>query len=422
MSAEIICVGTELLLGEILNGNARFLAGELADLGIPHYIQTVVGDNIPRIHEVLTQAIARSQIILFTGGLGPTPDDLTTEAIASFFDTQLTERAEVIEDITTKFAKRRRQMTDNNRKQALLPKGSDVLPNVTGTAPGMIWSPQENVHILTFPGVPSEMHQMWRDTAVPFLRSQGWGEMTIYSKVLRFWGIGESTLAAKVNTFFDLKNPTVAPYASKGEVRLRLSARAADAEQALAAIDPVATELRTITGEDCFGEDEDTLASVVGELLREHQQTVAVAESCTGGGVGAMLTEIPGSSSYFLGGVIAYANAVKESVLQVDRDTLTQFGAVSEPVAKQMALGVKQALGADWGLSITGVAGPDGGTPTKPIGLVYVGLAGPNETVEIFEYRFGDRDRATIRDRSTCNALDRLRRQLAARSDRPPSR
>lgn len=420
MSAEIICVGTELLLGEILNGNARFLATELARLGIPHYFQTVVGDNVERIHQALALAVSRSEIILFTGGLGPTPDDLTTAAIASYFHTELVERPEVVQDITIKFARRQRQMTTNNRKQALLPVGAKILPNVTGTAPGMIWSPPaapspgspSPVHILTFPGVPSEMHQMWRDTAVPFLRSQGWGQSIIHSQVLRFWGIGESTLADKVQRFFDLQNPTVAPYASNGEVRLRLSARAESEAAALALIEPVAEDIKAIAGPDYFGQDEDTLAAVVGQLLQAQGQTVAVAESCTGGGLGAMFTAVPGSSSYFLGGVMAYANAVKTNLLSVTPETLNQFGAVSESTAQQMARGVQQALQTDWGISITGIAGPEGGTPTKPVGLVYVGIAGPGQTVEVFEYRLVGRDRATVRHRSACHALDRLRRRL----------
>lgn len=413
MSAEIICVGTELLLGEILNGNARFLAAEFARLGVPHYFQTVVGDNVERIHQVMEVAIARSSILVFTGGLGPTPDDLTTAAIAQFFHTPLTERPEVLQDITEKFAQRRRQMTPNNSKQALLPDGAAVLPNPTGTAPGMIWQPKPGLTILTFPGVPSELYRMWQDTAVPFLQSQGWGQQIIHSQVLRFWGVGESTLATKVTELFDLKNPTVAPYAAKGEVRLRVSARAESEAEAIALIEPVAAQIRTLAGEDYFGTDEATLASTVGALLSDRSQTVAVAESCTGGGLGSMFTDNPGSSSYFLGGIIAYANRVKEAQLGVSPEVLTQQGAVSEPVAKQMALGVKALLGSDWGISITGVAGPGGGTVQKPVGLVYIGLAHPDGTVEIFDYRFGqDRDRATIRHMSACHALDRLRRRL----------
>ena len=315
-----------------------------------------------------------------------------------------------------KFAKIGRIMTTNNRKQALLPIGADILPNPTGTAPGMIWqipTSSEPITILTFPGVPSEMHRMWQDTAVPFLKSLGWGKNIIYSRMLRFRGIGESTLAEKVNHLFDLTNPTVAPYASQGEVRLRVSAKATSEAEVIALIEPVAQEIQEIAGLDYFGADDDTLTAVVGNLLRDRSQTLAVAESCTGGGLGALLTDIPGSSDYFLGGVIAYANEVKRSLLQVKGEDLAQFGAVSHPVAQQMAIGVKKALATDWGLSITGIAGPGGGTAEKPVGLVYLGIASPDGKVESFEYRLGNvRGRALNRTLSTGNALDLLRRKI----------
>jgi len=415
MSAEIVCVGTELLLGNILNSNAQFLARELARLGIPHYYQTVVGDNPERLQQAIAVASQRANLLIFTGGLGPTPDDLTTETLAAFFGVPLVEHPEILHDIAEKFKMRRRQMTPNNRKQALLPEGARVLPNRSGTAPGIIWQPRPGLTILTFPGVPSEMQSMWQETAVPFLKEQGWGQEVIHSRLLRFWGIGESALAARIPQFFELSNPTVAPYALNGEVRLRLSARAQSEAEALKLIAPVEAELRALTGLDFFGADSDTLASVVGELLRDRQQTLAVAESCTGGGLGAMLTQIPGSSDYFCGGIISYANAVKTSLLGVSRELLLQMGAVSEPVAKQMALGVQQQLQSDWSLSITGIAGPDGGSEQKPVGLVYIGLAAPDRRVEIFEYRFGqERDRQAIRYLSACHALDRLRRHLLA--------
>ncbi|MGK7879323.1 MAG: competence/damage-inducible protein A [Crocosphaera sp.] len=412
MSAEIICVGTELLLGDIVNTNVQFLAEELAILGIPHYYQTVVGDNPTRLQEVITIASQRSSILLFTGGLGPTPDDLTTETIAQHFNTPLVEKSEVIEDIQRKFQARGREMTDNNRKQALIPEGAAILPNPTGTAPGIIWQPQDNLTIMTFPGVPSEMKQMWVETAVPHLKSQGWGKEIIFSRMLRFRGIGESSLAAKVNHLFDLTNPTVAPYASLGEVRLRISCKTTSETEANALIDPVAQEIIKIAGEDYFGEDDDTLAKVVGQLLRKKQQTVGVAESCTGGGLGAMLTDIAGSSDYFWGGVIAYDNRVKVSLLEVSAEVLEERGAVCDSVAQQMALGVKKRLGVDWGISITGIAGPGGGTEFKPVGLVYLGIAGPNDEVESIKCTFGDRSREIIRYLSSCTALDKLRRKL----------
>jgi nicotinamide-nucleotide amidase len=428
MSAEIICVGTELLLGDILNSNAQYLAQELASLGIPHYYQTVVGDNISRLHKILEIACQRSSILIFTGGLGPTPDDLTTEAIASYFQTPLEEKIEIIKDIQEKFAIRGIKMTDNNRKQAFIPQGADILPNFTGTAPGMIWQPIKSIHtkfkpnncdenltILTFPGVPSEMKQMWRDTAVPFLISQGWGQEIIYSEMMRFRGIGESSLAEKVNHLFDLTNPTVAPYASLGEVKLRISAKAKSEDEAQKIIKPVTEEIKKIAGLDYFGSDEDTIASVVGELLKSRQETISVAESCTGGGLGAMLTEVAGSSAYFYGGIIAYANQVKIEQLGVLERDLEKFGAVSPQVAQQMALGVKTKLNTSWGISITGIAGPDGGTEIKPVGLVYVGIANPDNQVETYEFTLGkNRGRDLVRYLSACYALDNLRRKLLA--------
>ncbi|GBF78827.1 competence/damage-inducible protein A [Aphanothece sacrum] len=416
MSVEIICVGTELLLGDILNSNVQFLAKQLASLGIPHYYQTVVGDNPTRLQEIIKIASQRASILLFTGGLGPTPDDLTTETIAQFFQTPLIEKPEIIEDIRQKFAQRGRIMTDNNRKQALIPQGADILPNPSGTAPGMIWQPLSNLTIMTFPGVPSEMKRMWAETAVPYLKSQGWGQEVIYSRMLRFRGIGESGLAAKVNHLFASTNPMVAPYASLGEVRLRVSTKAASEAEAMTIIEPVAQEIKKIAGLDYFGQDDDTLAEVVGKLLRDRQENVSVAESCTGGGLGAMFTTIAGSSDYFLGGVIAYDNQIKIALLGVNAEDLKKYGAVSEVIAQQMALGVKQRLGTSWGLSITGIAGPGGATDNKPVGLVYISIASPDGNVKTIESRFGEtRDRDSIRFLSGCTALDELRRKLLNR-------
>lgn len=413
MSAEIICVGTELLLGDILNTNCQYLARELASLGIPHYYQTVVGDNAARLRQVIDVATHRASIIIFTGGLGPTPDDLTTETIASFFQVQLVEDVEIIDNIQEKFWQIGREMTPSNRKQALVPVGANSLPNPTGTAPGIIWQPRPNLTILTFPGVPSEMQRMWQETAVPFFKSQGWGKNIIHSQMLRFRGIGESALAEKVAPLFESDNPTVAPYASRGEVRLRISAKAKTQDEAMAIIAPVASKIKEIAGLDFFGSDEDTLASVVGDLLRNSRQTLSVAESCTGGGLGEIITATPGSSEYFSGGVIAYANKVKTDLLSVKELDLVKLGAVSATVAEQMALGVKQLINTDWGIGITGVAGPGGGTDAKPVGLVYVGLASPDNKLESWEYRFGDRrGRSLVRYLSACNALDRLRRKL----------
>ncbi len=412
-SAEIICVGTELLLGDILNGNAQFLAKELAGLGIAHYYQTVVGDNPARIQQAVTIAQGRSQLLLFTGGLGPTPDDLTIETLADLFDTPLVEHPDLMADIEAKFTARGRSMPPSNRKQALLPVGALVLPNPQGTAPGIIWSPCPHLTLMTFPGVPREMQAMWRATAVPYLHSHGWVTTTIVSRMLRFWGISESALAEQVAPYLSQDNPTVAPYASKGEAKLRISVRADSTAAALAQIEPVESGLRALVGDDCYGADEDSLASVVGSLLLQRQQTVAVAESCTGGGLGQLLTDIAGSSAYFHGGVIAYDNRVKVNLLQVEATAIADQGAVSAIVAEQMALGARALLHTDWALSITGIAGPGGGTPAKPVGLVYIGLATPSGEAISYRHEFsGYRGRDWIRHLSAHSALDALRRNL----------
>lgn len=410
-SAEIICVGTELLLGDILNGNAQFLAQQLAALGIPHYYQTVVGDNPQRLQRAIATACGRSRLLIFTGGLGPTPDDLTTEAIAQFFDAPLVEHPAVIADIEQKFAQRGRVMSPSNRKQALLPAGADILTNRVGTAPGMIWQPVPGLLVLTFPGVPSEMQTMWAEVAVPYLRSQGWSQQAIVSRTLKFWGIPESTLAERVADCLASSDPTVAPYANRGSVKLRVSAAAATAEAALAKVEPMVQQLRDRLGADCYGLDDDTLPIVVGRLLRDRAETLAVAESCTGGGLGHLLTAVAGSSAYFLGGVIAYDNRIKQALLGVAAQTLEQFGAVSHETAKEMAIGARDRLGSAWAISLTGIAGPEGGTVEKPVGLVYAGIAGP-DGVTTHEMRLGSqRDRDWIRYVSACNALDLLRRR-----------
>ncbi|MBD1823270.1 competence/damage-inducible protein A [Cyanobacteria bacterium FACHB-DQ100] len=411
MNAEIISVGTELLLGNILNSNAQFLAQQFAELGIPHYFQTVVGDNPERLKQAIQIASDRANLLVFTGGLGPTPDDLTTETIADFFSTPLIEKAEIVEDIAAKFAQRGRMMTDNNRKQALIPEGAEILHNPIGSAPGMIWQPRSHLTILTFPGVPTEMKRMWHEIAVPYLRQQGCGKEIIVSRTLRFWGISESALAEKVGTFFDLQNPTVAPYANYGEVKLRISAKSASEQVAQELIAPVEQQLRQIADIDCYGADEESLASVVGELLKERQATLSVAESCTGGGLGQMLTRVSGSSAYFWGGVVSYDNSVKERLLGVDPKAIATQGAVSAIVAEQMAAGVRSRLETTWGISITGVAGPGGGSDEKPVGLVYIGLAN-SEGATSQRYLFGDRGRDWVRQVSACSALDQLRRIL----------
>ncbi len=413
-SAEIICVGSELLLGDIVNGNAQYLAQQLATLGISHHYQTVVGDNPLRIQRAVAIACERARLLIFTGGLGPTPDDLTIATLAEFFDASLTERPEIVADLKAKFANRGRKLNDVSRRQATLPEGADVLPNSIGTAPGVIWVPRKGLLVMTFPGVPREMKSMWQQTARPYLQANGWADGVIHSRTLKFWGIGEEMLAIKVRSLLDLKNPTVAPYAGDGEVKLRVSVRAKSIDAANALINPVAQDILQLSGSHCYGQNDDTLASVVGQLLQTQSLTLSVAESCTGGGLGNLLTATPGSSAYFWGGIISYDNRVKQRVLGVDEEVLNRCGAVSAEVATAMAEGVRDRLGTDWGLSITGIAGPDGGSDDKPVGLVYIGLA-TADRASAQKHLFGtDLSREQIRQRSALSALNHLRLQLIA--------
>lgn len=411
-AAEILCVGTELLLGNILNGNARWLAEQLASLGVPHHRQLVVGDNRERLIRAVREAAGRCRLLITTGGLGPTPDDLTTEAIAAAFDTPLEEHPETWDDIQAKLAQRGRTPSASVRRQALIPHGASLLPNPTGTAPGVIWSPQPGFTVMTFPGVPSEMQAMWHQTAVPWLRQAGLSEGVFASRMLRFWGVAESALAEQVDDLLTLTNPTVAPYAGAGEVKLRLTARADDAAAARALLAPVEAEIRARTGSLCYGADDDSLASVLLAALRRRDETLAVAESCTGGGLGAALAAVPGASDVFLGGVIAYANRVKQTLLGVPAELLERHGAVSDPVACAMADGARRISGSTWALAVTGIAGPGGGSDTKPVGLVHIALSGPDGT-DSEAVRFGSsRGRAWIQTLTVGEALDRLRRRL----------
>ena len=418
MSAEILCIGTELLLGNITNGNARWLAEQLAALGLPHHRQTVVGDNRERLMAAVREAAGRCRVLITTGGLGPTPDDLTTATLAAAFDTPLVEHPEIWAEIQARLHARGRVCSPSNRQQAFLPAGAQVLPNPTGTAPGMIWTPpaaagiQPGFTVLTFPGVPSEMEAMWRATAAPWLRAAGLAEGVFASRMLRFWGVSESALAEQMADLLEGENPTLAPYAGAGEVKLRLTARAGSDSEAQALLAPLEAEIRSRTGTACFGVDDDSLASVVLELLRRRGESLAVAESCTGGGLGAALAAVPGASDVFRGGVIAYANAVKQELLGVSAALLDSHGAVSDPVALAMAEGARRVTGASWAIAVTGIAGPGGGTVEKPVGLVHIAVAGPDGS-RSEAVRFGSsRRRSWIQILTAGEALQRLRSRL----------
>ncbi len=386
-SAEVVSIGTELLLGQVLDSNSQFLAIELAKLGIDSFFRSTVGDNKPRIRSVLRQALERSDILITTGGLGPTADDLTTECIAELLETELFFDEAVFDNIKKLFASRNFPMPDSNRKQALRPLGADILHNPRGSAPGIIWKlgrealakiglkdPERPRLILTFPGVPRELHAMWEEVAAPFLL-QHFDSGVLWSMELKHFGIGESALAEQYAHLLDLANPTVAPYAGHAECRLRVTSKAQTLDEAKALAAPVIEEIKQGSGYRCYGADGETLESVVGKLLKQNNFKLTVAESCTGGLVSQRLTDVAGSSQYIALNVVTYSNQAKMDLLGVQEETLNMHGAVSEECAEEMAKGALKLGHANIGLSITGIAGPDGGTDEKPVGTVFIGLA-----------------------------------------------
>lgn len=407
--AEILCIGSELLLGNIVNTNAQWLAEELAFLGIPHFRQTVIGDNYSRLKEAILEASYRCKILITTGGLGPTPDDITTKTIASAFNTPLEERKDLLIELKNKLKDKDYLLSENQKKQCLVPSGSEILKNSTGTASGIIWSPLPGFLVMTFPGVPSELKEMWKKEAVPWLVKNRFSNEHIASKVLLFSDIGESSLADQIPHLLKKENPTVATYGSLGQVKLRITAKAINIEEAYKKIDPIEKELVQLTGSKCYGENNQTIEELVIKMLINNKETLAVAESCTGGGLASALTKIPGSSKVFSGGIIAYKNSIKQELLGVTKEIITKYGAVSSQVVEAMSEGVQKKFNVNWSISISGIAGPSGGSEDKPIGLVNFCIKGPNKMV-IWEEKFGSyKTRQDIQKLSVLKALDRLR-------------
>ena len=399
-----------MLLGDLVDTNTAWISNRLAALGVGIYRHTTVGDNTDRIVDALEDAASRADLVVTTGGLGPTSDDLTNACLGLLTGREMVEYPEARAHVDEKFAKFGREPTPSNYKQALFPKGTELIPNPLGTAMGALveWN---GTLFATLPGVPSEMKGMFEETIAPLVRSRSDG--SIVSKTLHFAGIGESALAEKVQDFLDAADPTVAPLAGQGRVRLRITTRAATEGEAEEKIAPVEKEILARLGEYFFGEDEETLESSVGRLLRERGVTVALAESCTGGLISKRLTDVAGSSEYFGEGFVTYSNESKERLLGVPKETLVEHGAVSEPVARAMAEGARKFAGADYGLSVTGVAGPGGGTQEKPVGLVFVGVADADGThAEKVDLTAWARSRTSIRERSANRALDLLRIRL----------
>ncbi|MFD2371376.1 competence/damage-inducible protein A [Brevibacillus sp. GCM10020057] len=396
MRAEIIAVGTELLLGQIANTNAQFLSQKLADIGIGVYFHTVVGDNAERLDQVIRLGAERSDLVIFTGGLGPTQDDLTKETVAAHVGVELVTDAPAMKHIEDFFAQRGITMTENNRKQALVLAGSHVFANDYGMAPGMAIRHDGTTFVL-LPGPPSELYPMVERYVLPYLTELLPEKQVFHSRVFRFYGIGESALEEKLIDLIEKQdNPTIAPYAKEFEVTLRVTARAATTEQGEALILPVEEEIRRRVGQYIYGTGENSsLHEVLVQELARRGETIACAESCTGGTVASLITSVPGSSAVFRGGVVCYTNEVKNQVLEVPADVLHTDGAVSAKTAKLLAEHVREKLGSTYGVSVTGVAGPDP-SEGKPVGLVYIGIAAEGSSTVVKELRLAGRRHAIV--------------------------
>lgn len=402
---ELISVGTEILLGDILNTDAQYLSIELAKLGISVIHQSTVGDNRERLLAQLDEAAKRSDIIILSGGLGPTPDDLTKEVCCEFFGMEMFLHEPTVEKIKKYFSSKGIEMAQNNLKQAMLPKDCVIFPNDNGTAPGMAIE-KDGVHILVLPGPPRELKPMFQNCAVPYLMQ--FSDRIIVSHNIRTFGIGESSMAEKFNDLFDAQNPTVAPYAKDGEALLRVTAMAKTKEDAESLCEPIIEEIKKRLDAYVYGVDYNCIEEAAVGMLKEHHLKVATAESCTGGLIAKRITDVPGASEVFECGIISYANGIKHKVLGVSEDDLNKYGAVSEPVAKQMAQGALKVSGADIAVSVTGIAGPDSDSTGKPVGLVYIGLA-DKENVWVRKIRTSRTDRSYNRYVSASNALDMIR-------------
>ena len=406
--AELIAVGTELLLGSIANTDGQFLSQELSKMGFAVYHHTVVGDNPGRLREAVELARSRADLIITTGGLGPTCDDLTKTVLAECFGKTLVYNEEAAQRMEAYLRRAGRAITPNNYQQAYLPEGCVPFQNDWGTAPGCGFE-ADGVRVIMLPGPPSECQPMFRERAVPFLRD--WTNGTIVSRTLHIFGMGESAvedlLRDRMNS---MVNPTLAPYAKEGEVELRLTARAENEAGARALIAPAEEELRGLLGELIYGVDGDNLEGGCLRLLKEQGLTLATAESCTGGLMAKRITDLSGASAVFRGGVVSYWSEVKHSVLGVPQALLDTYGAVSEPVARAMAQGVRALTGADLGVSVTGVAGPDPDERGNPVGLVYVGLAWDGGDFVREVHATGPRGR--IRQSAASHGFDLVRRRL----------
>ena len=410
MSVELLTIGTELLLGQIVDTNASWMAQRLAEAGIDVFYKSTVGDNWGRIEAAIRLAMGRAEVVIMTGGLGPTEDDLTREVLAAVLDRPLRLDSAVLRHIEERFAHRRVTMAENNRKQAMVPEGAEVLHNPRGTAPGLLMRSGGRIFVC-MPGVPSEMKPMLLEQVIPQIRDSLGIRSRIVSRVLKTCGISESTLDQRIGDYFrEMRNPTIGVLAHMGEIHVRMTCKGEDPAEIARLLDDLEAKIRERLGHLVFGKDDERLEAVVGRLLRERMATLAVAESCTGGLVASRLTDIPGSSDYFERGVVSYSATAKTGLLGVPAEVIQAHGVVSLQVARAMAAGVRGLGGTTLGLATTGIAGPTGGTPEKPVGLVCVALAW-EEGEAGREFRLhGEREQ--VKYRGAQMALEMLRRHL----------
>ncbi|OFI06975.1 putative competence-damage inducible protein [Clostridium acetireducens DSM 10703] len=408
MKAEILAVGTEILLGDIVNTNAQYISKRLADIGIYVYNQSVVGDNPNRLKKSYETAFERCNLVITTGGLGPTKDDITKEIAFDYFNKKSILNEKALKNIETYFKKTNKKMAESNKKQAFFPKDSLIIPNFNGTAPGCIIE-EKNKILIMLPGPPKEMIPMFEESVIPFLKK--FQDGILISKVLRLSGIGESSAAELIDDILSNQtNPTIAPYAKEGEVIFRITAKAKSEKEAEKLIEPMKKELIKRFGNNIYGEGETNLQTEVCKLLIEKNLTIATAESCTGGLLTSKLIEFPGVSKCLLEGIVTYSNTSKIKRLEVKKETLDKFGAVSAETACEMAKGIAKTSNSDIGISTTGIAGPDGHTKENPVGLVFLGLY-INGTLKTKKLNLtGDRNK--IRRRATIMALNWLRKEI----------
>lgn len=407
MRCEILAVGTEILLGDIVNTNAQYIAKRLGEEGIFVYYQSVVGDNPERLKQAYELAFSRADLVITTGGLGPTKDDLTKEVAFEYFGKESVCHEESLNLIKEYFFKMNKPLGKTNEKQAYFPKDAIVLRNNNGTAPGCIINEGEKILIM-LPGPPREMKAMFEESVIPYLRK--YSNEVLVSKILRVVGVGESAAAELIGDLIDNENPTVAPYAKDGEMIFRITAKAENEVSAHQLIFPVEKRIRGILGNNIYGEGETTLENEVGKLLVQQGLKIATAESCTGGMVAAKLINYPGISASIIEGAVTYSNDAKIRRIGVKEETLKRVGAVSEETAIEMAEGIAKTSGADIGIATTGIAGPGGGTNDKPVGLVYIAVYYNNKT-EVKKLNLAG-NRQNIRERATIAILDMVRRKL----------